>query len=161
MDSLVLRTFGITIGVTVLQNTLKRHLPSELLQKFPKGAEISYAIIPQIPSLPEPLRSEVRTAFATSIRNIWYVAIGLSGLGLLFAMPAKALVLSVVTDEEWGFDHQSGKERHRDLEVGEGSGRDNIEKTETDEREDKFTVADDEKRPAETASSLSPADVNS
>lgn len=75
-----------------------------MLSAFPAGAEISYAIIPQIPNLPEPLRSQVRAAFASSIQNIWYTGIGLSALGLLLTLPAKALVLAVVTDENWAID---------------------------------------------------------
>lgn len=156
-----LRTFGITIGVTVLQNTLKKHLPSELLNTFPKGAEISYAIIPQIPSLPEPLRSEVRSAFAVSIRNIWYVAIGLSGLGLLIALPAKALTLSVVTDEEWGFTNAQEKARRPNLEGEEDLTRDTAGKSESDKQQDELVPSADTEAHARLAKSHSAATANS
>ncbi|KAF8313799.1 iron permease [Clavulina sp. PMI_390] len=102
------QTFGITIGVTILQNALTHSLPADLRSTFPAGAEISYALIPLIPTLPEPLRSEVRKAFADAIRQIWYVGIGLSGLGLLLTLPAKAVTLSLITDENWGFEQGTG-----------------------------------------------------
>jgi len=98
------RTFGITIGVTTLQNTLKHRLPSALLFTFPDGAEISYAIIPYIHTLPEPLRSEVRRAFAVSVSNIWYTGVALSGLGLLVSLPATSTALHLFTDEYWGLE---------------------------------------------------------
>ncbi|KAF8313830.1 iron permease [Clavulina sp. PMI_390] len=104
---LVGQTFGITIGVTILQNSLTHSLPPELQSTFPAGAEISYALIPLIPTLSEPLRSEVRKAFSDAIRQIWYVGIGLSGLGLLCTLPAEALPLSLNTDENWGFNQQA------------------------------------------------------
>ncbi|KAF8313800.1 MFS general substrate transporter [Clavulina sp. PMI_390] len=109
------QTFGITIGVTILQNSLTKSLPSDLKSTFPPGAEISYALIPLIPTLPEALRDEVCKAFADAIRQIWYVGIALSGLGLVFTLPAKALPLSLVTDENWGFEReQNGKNSHEE-----------------------------------------------
>lgn len=73
--------------------------------------------------LPEPLRSEVRTAFATSIRNIWYTCIGLSALGLLLALPSKGLELAIVTDENWGLNRGDDKvgQEDRDLEAAGSS----------------------------------------
>lgn len=112
------RTFGITVGVTILQNTLKQRLPSQILSQFPDGAEISYALIPLIPSLAEPLRSEVRTAFADSIRNIWYTGIGLSGLGMAVAFFSKSLPLTLVMDEEWAMrEVNEAREEKGDVEA--------------------------------------------
>lgn len=86
---------------------------------YPNGAEISYSIIPQISSFTEPLRSAVRAAFADSIRNIWYTGIGLSALGLVFACLSKALVLSLVTDEEWDvMQHRNADKQRGDVELG-------------------------------------------
>ncbi|KAF8314987.1 MFS general substrate transporter [Clavulina sp. PMI_390] len=109
------QTFGITVGITILQNTLTRRLPSELLSQFPAGAELSYALVPRIPSLAEPLRSQVRDAFSIGIRNIWYAAAGLAGLGLLVALPAKGLPLSVVTDENWGLEERQSPDEEKSV----------------------------------------------
>lgn len=34
------------------------------------------------------------------------MGIGLSGIGLVGTLPQRAIALHVVTDEQWGFDHQ-------------------------------------------------------
>ncbi|EJU01271.1 MFS-1 [Dacryopinax primogenitus] len=75
------QTFGVSIGATVLQNELIRNLPSAFFSLFPADANIAYAAILQIPSLPEPLQDEVRVAFATSLSTLWKVTLGLAGGG--------------------------------------------------------------------------------
>lgn len=102
------RTFGITIGTTILQNGLLKKLPADFLTQFPSGAEISYAIIPVIRTLPEPLQTQVRVAFASSITNIWYCVAGLGGVGLLASLLMKQIELHTVMDENWGFESRSG-----------------------------------------------------
>lgn len=92
-------------------------LPSEFLTQFPTGAEISYAVIPQISSLPEPLQSQVKAAFGLSIANIWYTVVGLAGLGLLVTLPMKGLPLHIVTDDAWGVE-EKGKTLKDDVEAG-------------------------------------------
>jgi hypothetical protein len=76
-------TWGITISGTVLQNELKTRLPSAFTSQFPGGVEIAFAAIPVVKTLPEPLKAEVQQAFADSLRVVWYVLIGIAGLGLL------------------------------------------------------------------------------
>lgn len=115
-----IRTFGITIGTTILQNGLLRELPKDFLAQFPSGAEISYAIIPKINTLPEPLQSQVKAAFGVSISHIWYFVIGLGGLGLLLTLPMQALELHLVTDENWGFEERVEAEGTGDVEKGSG-----------------------------------------
>ncbi|KAJ7638434.1 hypothetical protein FB45DRAFT_863506 [Roridomyces roridus] len=58
------RTWGITISWTILQNMLRRKLPADFVAQFPPGFEIAYAAIPAIKQLEEPIRTEVRAAFA-------------------------------------------------------------------------------------------------
>lgn len=117
------RTFGITIGTTILQNRLLHTLPADFLTQFPQGAEISYAAIPQIPSLPEPLQSNVKSAFAIAIASIWYTVVGLGALGLLTSLPMKGLKLHIVTDEDWGFEDKNKDGRaSTDLEDGREKG---------------------------------------
>ncbi|KAF9072607.1 iron permease [Rhodocollybia butyracea] len=77
------QTWGITISATILQNQLIKNLPRSFLSQFPAGAQIAYSAIPLIKDLDEPLRTEVRVAFATSMAVIWKTMIGISGLGVL------------------------------------------------------------------------------
>lgn len=101
------QTWGITIGATILQNQLKTKLPKAFLEMFPaEGVEITYAAIPQIPGLPEPMRTEVRVAFASSLRVIWLTMIGFCVLGLICVLGMKELKMHEVTDEDWGMDQR-------------------------------------------------------
>ncbi|KAF7792059.1 hypothetical protein EIP86_003087 [Pleurotus ostreatoroseus] len=96
------QTWGITIGSTILQNELKKKLPADFVSQFPSGSEIAYAAIPLISALPEPLRTQVRKAFADSLRVIWQTMIGLSGAGLLSVLLMQEVTLHEVTDEKYG-----------------------------------------------------------
>ncbi|KAG8946150.1 hypothetical protein FRC04_012005 [Tulasnella sp. 424] len=101
------QTWGVTLGATILQNQLKTKLPKAFLEMFPaEGVEITYAAIPQIPGLPEPMRSEVRVAFASSLRVIWLTMLGLCGLGLICVLGMKELKMHEVTDEDWGMEER-------------------------------------------------------
>jgi len=102
------RTFsyiiGITIGGTILQNELNKQLPPAFAEQFHGSSAIAYSIIPLIPSLPEPLKTEVRVAFGNSVRVIWQVLIGIAGLGLLFSLGMEQLALHSKTDDKWGLE---------------------------------------------------------
>lgn len=102
------RTFGITVGTTILQNGLLSKLPSDFLAQFPSGAEVSYAIIPIVHTLPEPLQTQVRVAFASSTQNIWYAAAGFGAAGLVATLFMKQITLSLAVDENWGFERREG-----------------------------------------------------
>lgn len=108
------QTWGITISATILQNELKKKLPAEFLAQFPQGTEIAYAAIPTIGSLPEPLRSQVRAAFADSMAVIWKTMIGISGLGIITLFFLKELPMNLFTDDSFGLDE---KQRQRDEEA--------------------------------------------
>jgi hypothetical protein len=60
-----------------------RRLPKTFTEKLPEGVQAAYAIIPQIKNLPEPLRRDVRQAFAESTAVIWYALLGVAAIGLL------------------------------------------------------------------------------
>lgn len=77
---------------------------------FPKGVALAYSAIPLIATLEDPLRTEVRQAFADSIRVIWQVMIGIAALGLLISLPMKALPLHTQVDERWGMEAQQHSE---------------------------------------------------
>ena len=103
------QTWGITIGSTILQNQLKVNLPQEFLARFPSGLEIAFAAIPQIKGLEEPLRTQVRIAFADSMSVIWQTMIGISGLGLLFSLMMKEVQLKTVVDENYALQETKEK----------------------------------------------------
>ncbi|KIO20593.1 hypothetical protein M407DRAFT_29798 [Tulasnella calospora MUT 4182] len=115
------QTWGVTIGATILQNQLKIKLPQPFLDMFPsEGVEIAYAAIPQIPGLPEPMRTEVREAFVSSLRVIWLAMIGICALGLLSVLGMKELKMHEVTDEDWGM------EERKKMDVGEENAKDKL-----------------------------------
>ncbi|KAJ7840764.1 iron permease [Mycena leptocephala] len=103
------QAWGITIGATVLQNQLRVRLPTEFLSSLPQGVEITYAVIPQLSALPQPLKDQVRVAFAKSLDVLWEVLIAVAGLGLLSTLMMKPLPLQEVTDESWGLKQEAGK----------------------------------------------------
>lgn len=97
------QAFGVTIGSTILQNELRRQLPKTFLDQVPgQGAEIAYAVIPMVGTLEEPLRGQVRDAFAGSVAVIWKVMIGGSVAGFLCVFGMKEIKMAEVTDEDWG-----------------------------------------------------------
>ncbi|KZP23294.1 MFS general substrate transporter [Athelia psychrophila] len=97
---------GITVGSTALTNSLAKKLPATFIAQLPGGVASAYSAIPAIAALPEPLRQEVRVAFAESIRVIWLVLIPFGGVGLLCALGMRAMALETVTDEAWGMAHR-------------------------------------------------------
>ncbi|KAJ3552285.1 hypothetical protein NM688_g4228 [Phlebia brevispora] len=96
--------WGVTIGTAVLQTQLGHRLPAEFLSQFPEGVAIAYSIIPVIKTLEDPLRTQVRDAFADSIAVIWKVNIGIAGMGLLSSLAMKSLPLHTEVDKRWGLD---------------------------------------------------------
>ncbi|KAG8971241.1 hypothetical protein FRC05_011340 [Tulasnella sp. 425] len=112
------QTWGVAIGASIIQNELKKKLPPVFLSMFPEGAEIAYAAIPHIPGLQEPIKTEVRAAFADSLKVAWLTMIGISGLGMLCALGMKELKMHEVTDEDWGM--KETKEKQLDAEKDEG-----------------------------------------
>ncbi|KAF8143101.1 iron permease [Mycena galopus ATCC 62051] len=95
---------GVAIGGTILQNELHSHLPVAFAAQFPGGTEIAYSIIPMIRMLPEPLRSQVRAAFAKSLQKVWVAAAVIAGLGLLVSLFMKPYPLHTSVDRNWGME---------------------------------------------------------
>ncbi len=75
-----------------------------------KGAEFSYTVIRTIPSLPEPLRTQVKVAFADSLRTIWFVMIALCILGFVAVLGMKEIKMHEATDEDWGMEERKRPE---------------------------------------------------
>jgi hypothetical protein len=103
-------TWGITIGSTIIQNELPKRLPREVATQLPQGTDLTYALVPLIRSLPEPLRHEVRRAFADSLRTMWYVMIGVAGLGLLSVALLKEIKMGEHKDETYALKEEPTKE---------------------------------------------------
>ena len=80
---------------------------------------IAYAVIPQIPSLPDPLKSEIHGAFAGSLQVVWQVLIGIAGIGFLSSLFMEGLPLHAALDEEWMLETQRIVEKKVDPE-GQG-----------------------------------------
>ncbi|KAI0648727.1 iron permease [Trametes meyenii] len=98
------QTWGITISATILQNELKKHLPAAFAARFPAGVEIAYAAIPLVPALPEPLRAEVRAAFAASMAVVWRVMLGISAGGFLTLFLLREVPMHTYTDDRYGLE---------------------------------------------------------
>ena len=78
------------------------------MQKFPSGTSVAYSIIPIIHTLEEPLRSQVRTAFAEGCRGVWQMLIGLGAAGLAASLLMKSLPLHTSLDRDWGLqEHEN------------------------------------------------------
>ncbi|KAF9817410.1 hypothetical protein IEO21_03464 [Rhodonia placenta] len=99
--------WGTVVGGTVLQDTLRARLPAALLADVPAGAQLAYALIPAVAGLEEPLRGEVRAAFAESTARIWRVMIGMSGAGLLTCILMQEVPMRRALDEQWGLTNIS------------------------------------------------------
>ena len=98
----LLQVWGVTVGGAVLQNELHKRLPADFLAQFPKGTEVAFSVIPLIRSLEEPLKSEVRSAFAGAIQVVWQVLAGIGGIGFVASFLMKQLPLHTAVDADWG-----------------------------------------------------------
>ncbi|KAH9933611.1 iron permease [Epithele typhae] len=102
------QTWGITICATILQNELKRRLPAGFLAQFPAGVEVAYAAIPLIPRLEEPLRTEVRVAFAESLAVVWKVIAGVAACGFVTLAILREVPMHTVTDDRFALQERRG-----------------------------------------------------
>lgn len=96
------QSWGIVVGGTILQNTLQNRLPRSFQSSLPGGTETAYAIIPIIHTLPEPLKDQVRAAFAEGTHRIWIVMAGVSGAGLLSCLLMREVEMRKDMDSAWG-----------------------------------------------------------
>ncbi|KAJ7624052.1 major facilitator superfamily domain-containing protein [Mycena polygramma] len=105
------QTWGLTISSTILQNSLQKTLPAAFVAQFPPGFEIAYAAIPVIRTLEEPLRTQVRAAFADSMAKIWQTMVGISGLGLLFSFLMKEIPMATTVNETYALVEKEQQQR--------------------------------------------------
>lgn len=102
-----IQVWGVTVGGTILQNELTKKLPSEFLQQFPSGTSVAYSIIPVIPSLQEPLRSQVQLAFAESLVPLWKVLAFAGAAGMIGSFLMRGLPLHTAMDRDWGMEERA------------------------------------------------------
>ncbi|KAF7975328.1 hypothetical protein HWV62_9761 [Athelia sp. TMB] len=110
-------SWGVAIGGAVLQNQLKVRLPVAFTDGLPAGTQLAYAAIPHINALPEALRSQVRGAFADSMRVVWYVMLAVSVLGLLSTVLMREVAMTNTLDATWGLQDEKPKERDAETAV--------------------------------------------
>ncbi|KAI9001454.1 iron permease [Trametes punicea] len=114
------QTWGVAISASILQNELKKRLPQEFAAQFPEGVEIAYAAIPIIHTLDEPLRNEVRVAFASSMAVVWKAMLGFSAGGVLTLLMLREVPMQKFTNEKYGL---KAGEQVQDQERGQGQGQ--------------------------------------
>ncbi|KAK7013962.1 MFS general substrate transporter [Favolaschia claudopus] len=95
------QAWGVNIAGAILQNSLRTHLPSSVITDLPASSDVAYSIISQIPSMPEPLKAQVITAFFQSLRSVWIAMAVLSGVGICTLVLIKDLPLRTTTDKKW------------------------------------------------------------
>ncbi|KAJ7680653.1 Mfs1.2 [Mycena polygramma] len=93
--------WGITIGGVVFQNQLKVKLPARFLAEFQAELDFTFALIPIIKNLPQPLQDQVKRAFADSLKTVWAVMTGVVGLGLFVSLFMRHYTLTEKLDEKW------------------------------------------------------------
>ncbi|THH12814.1 hypothetical protein EW146_g7350 [Bondarzewia mesenterica] len=111
------QSWGVAIGGMILQNSLSKKLPAEFYAQFPAGAQLAYAAIPKIKDLSEPLKTQVRVAFADSMKVTWQVMIGISGAGLLSVLFMREVTMRSDMDDQWGLKEKKEKGRDESQEV--------------------------------------------
>ncbi|THH07858.1 hypothetical protein EW146_g9180 [Bondarzewia mesenterica] len=92
------------------------HVPPQLCSGMGYNS-IAYATIPLISGLPEPLKMDVRVAFADSLKVIWQVFVGITGLGLLSSLVMKHLPLHTAVDKDWSLEENTRSDVPHELEM--------------------------------------------
>jgi hypothetical protein len=107
------QTWGLSIGTAVIQNSLLTRLPSDFISTIQNSAnssalastDLSYSTITLLPTLPEPILTQVRVAFAESLSMVWKVMAGFAGLGLVLTiLLMKEIPMRTELDENWGLE---------------------------------------------------------
>ncbi|KZV81303.1 MFS general substrate transporter [Exidia glandulosa HHB12029] len=113
------QVWGVTLGASILQNELLHRLPKTFTDTLPSGVQVAFAVIPKIKDLPEPVLSQVRKAFADSVRVIWWAIFGIAVFGGLTHILMREIPLPTHTDDNWALEGSETKQgrRERDVEM--------------------------------------------
>jgi hypothetical protein len=115
------QAWGVAISGAILQNGLRARLPQEVLSRYAAGAELAYAVIPDIPGLSPELRTETQAAFADSLHLVWVVMLALCGAGMASVGLMKHFSLRKTTDKQWGLkEKEKAGGEGKDEESGSG-----------------------------------------
>ncbi|KAH8831304.1 MFS multidrug transporter [Flagelloscypha sp. PMI_526] len=99
------QTWGLTISASILQNRLLKTLPSSFILDYLSGeADVAVALIQQIPSLPDPIKGEVKGAFASSMSTIWRAMAIVSIIGFLFLALMREVPMRANTDPKYSLE---------------------------------------------------------
>ncbi|KAI0799693.1 iron permease [Irpex lacteus] len=101
------QTIGVAIGGSILQNSLSHKLPQAYIAQLPSGVSFAYSAIPTLRSLDPNLRETVRHAFADSLKQLWLVLIGISGIGLVSVLFMTEIPMRNDLDEQWALEQKS------------------------------------------------------
>jgi hypothetical protein len=71
------------------------------LERFPKGVQLAFAIVPEIATLQEPLRTEIRAAFGESVSVIWKVLTAILSLGFFASLWMADVPMHDLVDQKW------------------------------------------------------------
>ncbi|KAJ7719955.1 MFS general substrate transporter [Mycena metata] len=96
------QSWGIAIAGSVIQNKLSGTLPKSVIRQFSSPSDLVYGVIPEISTMPEPLKLQVQDAFVESIKLVWIIMASLCAIGLLTVCLIKDIPLSRQVDKKWG-----------------------------------------------------------
>lgn len=75
------------------------------------GAEIAFAIIPVINTFEEPLKTQIKEAFAPSMSTIWKTMIGISKTKLITLISINKVPMNAHTDERYSWEVNTREEK--------------------------------------------------
>jgi hypothetical protein len=99
--------WAVTLGATILQNILKRRLPSTFIDQFTSTNDLTYVAIPTIINLEKPLRTEVQDAYVQALHVLWLTMLGLCVFGFISVFMQREVTLHTRSDSKWGLKGRS------------------------------------------------------
>ena len=105
--TVLLQTWGISIGGAIIQNELQKRLPNDIMSQLPTDTSIVYSIVQYIPTLDETAKQQIINDFAASMKTFWYVMVALAGLGFGVSLFTKALPLHTHVDRRYSMRNSS------------------------------------------------------
>ena len=101
IDFLLLQTWGISIGGTIIQNQLQGKLSQTIGSQLPPDTSIVFSLVQVIPTLNDGVKQQVVDAFAASMQTFWQVLIAMAGVGFIASLFMKALPLHIDVDKRY------------------------------------------------------------